>query len=229
MFAADKSYAKTKSEKSLSVFFSVAVMGLMSFCTAASAQDAKTGISAELAARMAAEKEARKACKIEICKAFATPGTGPITCDVTKTWAKEEILSRVVGGSYVWGYGHMQCKLALNLDKADLGKALTEAATKIAFPEHKLICNVDDADTAKGQAFGVTIAVTPVVAFEGGEAKSVDLQNVKSEGSSVASAAVTSVMAVEKVSGIVSRAAVSEINTFVYNKCAADGVAISKK
>ena len=214
-----------KSVAALGLFVAALVAGAAS----ASAQDAKLNVSPELAARMAAEKEARKACKIDICKAFASGGSGAITCDVTKTWAKEEILSRVVGGSYVWGYGHMQCTLALNLDKAELGKALSEAAAKISFPEHKLICNVDDADAAKGQAFSVNVAMTPVVSFEKGEAKSVDLQNVKAEGSSVASAAVSSMMAVDKVSGLVSSAAAKEINAFIYGKCDADGVKIVRK
>ena len=198
--------------------------------TSATAQDAKPNVPPELAARMAAEKDARRACKIDICKAIAAPSQGaPITCSVTKTWLKEEILNRVVGGSYVWGYGHMQCSLSLNLDRAELGKMTTEAAAKLSFPQHKLNCNVEDADPAKGTAFSVNVALTPVVTTEKGEAKSVELQPVKTEGSTLASAAVTSLIAVDKVSGLVSRAAAGEINTFIYDKCGADGVAIVRK
>lgn len=193
------------------------------------AQPADTGISPELAARIAAEKDARRNCKIDICKSLATPGSGAITCDVTKTWTKAEILGRVVGGSYVWGYGHMQCKLSLNLDRAELGKATSTAAAKIAFPEHKIVCNVDDADAAKGQAFSVNLSVAPVVAWDKGEAKSVDFQGVKAEGSTIASAAVTALMAADKVAGVVSGAAAKEINSFVFEKCGADGVVIVKK
>ncbi len=194
----------------------------------AAAHGALAETSPEIVARMAAEKEARRACKVEICKAIATPSSGaPITCEVTKTWLKDEILSKVVGGSYVWGYGHMQCKLSLNLDRAELGKAT--AGGKSSFPEHQIVCNVDNADAAKGQAFDVKVSITPVVSFESGDAKTVELQNAKTEGSSIASAAVASILAVDKVSGLVSRAAASEINTFVYDKCKADGVEIVHK
>jgi hypothetical protein len=186
--------------------------------------------SAELTERMEKEKAARKSCKIEICKAFAAPTQGaPITCEVTKTWTKAEILARVVGGSYVWGYGHMQCNLALNLDRNELAKALKDPTAKSSFAEHKLVCNVDDADAAKGKAFSVNVALTPVATFEKGEAKSVELQPVKIDGSAVASAAVTSLMAIDKASGLVSRGAAADINSFFYTNCAADGVPIELK
>ena len=67
------------------------------------------------------------------------------------------------------------------------------------------------------------------VAFENGQAKSVTLEPVKIEGSSVASAAVTSLIAVDKVSGLVSRAAAAEINAFLFEKCKEDGVEILRK
>ena len=190
----------------------------------------QTDIPPELTARMAKEKEARRACKVEICTAFAKPAPGaPITCEVTKTWTRQDITTRVVGGSYVWRYGHMQCSVKLTLDRGALAKAMTEAKTTASFPEHALVCVVDDSDPAKGQAFTVSAKITPVVAFEGGQAKSVALDPVKTEGSTVASAAVTSMMAVEKATGFISRAAAAEINNFLFERCKEDGVEITHK
>ena len=58
----------------------------------AGAMAEEAGLSPELSARMAKEKEDRKACKTEICKAFAAPSDGaPITCRVTKTWLGTDI------------------------------------------------------------------------------------------------------------------------------------------
>lgn len=201
----------------------------VTFLGTAVAQDA-VAPSPELAARMGKEKEARKACKIEICKAFATPAAGaPITCDVTKTWLRDEILSRIVGGSYVWGYGHTQCSLKLNLDRGEIAKAMSGDKATATFPAHGFVCNVEDRDASKGKAFDVKVSITPAVTFEKGEAKAVALEPVKTEGSAVASAAVTSVLAVDKVSGVVSRAAAAEINAFLFNKCREDGVEIASR
>ena len=187
----------------------------------------QTGVAPEILERMAKEKEARRTCKIEICTAFAKPAAGsPITCEVTKTWPQPDITSKVVGGSYVWQYGHTQCTVKLSLDRGLIAKAMAEGSNSVKFPEHSFICNIDDKDATKGKAFTVTLSFTPSITFEKGQAKSVTLEPVKTEGSSLASAAVSSLMAVDKVSGAVSRAAASEINEFLYTKCKEDGVEV---
>lgn len=192
------------------------------------AQD-MVGVPAELAARMAKEKADRRACKVEICSAFAKPAGGPpITCDVTKTWLKRHIVKRIAGGSYVWPYGRLQCSLKLDLSRDEIKKAASTATATLSLPTHTLTCNVGNADPATGQAFSVTVSITPTAVFKDGAANSVSLEPVKTEGSTIASAAVTSIMAVDKISGIVSRAVASEINTFLFEKCKADGVEIAR-
>ena len=194
---------------------------------AASSQQAD--VTPEIAARMAKEKEARRACKVEICSAFAKPAAGaPITCAVTKTWPQKDITAKIIGGSYVWHYGHMQCSVSINLDRDALKKAATEAKTTVSFPEHAFSCVVDDKDPTKGQAFTVSIKVTPVVTFENGQAKSVALAPVKTEGSALASAAVTSIMAVDKASGFISRTVAAEINNFLFEHCKEEGISIAR-
>ena len=187
-------------------------------------------IAPELLARMAREKEARRACKIETCAAFAKPATGtPITCDVTQTITQQEILARIMGGSYVWGYGHVQCKVRVSLDRGLIVKAMTEAKGTITLPEHTLICDVDDKDYAKGKAFSAKVTVTPVVTFEERRAKSAALEAVKAEGSAIASAAVASLMAFDKASGVLSRAVVVEINKFLFERCKDEGIEMPRK
>jgi len=198
--------------------------------TTAEAAAQQQDIAPELVARMAQEKQARRACKVEICTAFAKPAPGaPITCDVTQTLTQQEIVARILGGSYVWGYGHVQCKVKVSLDRSLIAKVMTEAKTIMSPPEHAFICDVEDKEPAKGKAFSVKVMVTPAVTFEDGNAKSVAYEPVKTEGSTVASAAVASLVTVDKVSGFVSRAAVAEINKFLYEKCKEEGVEIARK
>jgi hypothetical protein len=186
-------------------------------------------VAPEIIERMAKEKEARRACKAEICSAFAKPSAGaPITCEVTKTWPRPEITAKIVGGSYIWGYGHMQCRVKLALDRGHIAKAVGEAKATVAFPEHAFTCVVDDKDPAKGQAFTVSVRITPVVGFENRQAKSVKLEPVKTEGSNLASAAVASIMAVDKASGLISRALAAEINAFLFDRCKEDGIEIAR-
>ncbi len=211
-----------------------ALLGIGSICsitlmTVSVAIAADAPPAPELVARMDKEKAARRACKLEICNAFATPAAGaPITCDVTKTWLRNEITAKLVGGSTVWGYGNAQCTMKLNLDRGLIAKTMTDAKAEAKFAEHTLACNVDQKDSAE-QAFSVKISLTPVASFENGQAKSVSLEPVKTDGSTLASAAVGSVMALDKISGTVSRTMASEVNDFLFIKCKDDGVTIVKK
>ena len=173
---------------------------------------------------MAAEKEARRACKIEICKAFEKGSGAPVACSFTKTWRRQDILARIVGGSYVWGYGHVQCKTDVKLDRDGAGKALHEAEASLALGAHQLNCSVEDKDTSKGEAFKVRVSLSPTLAFKGGKVNGVDFGSIETDGSSLASAAITSAMAIEKVSGAISSAAAAEMNEFLFEKCNADGI-----
>ena len=184
----------------------------------------------ELEKRMADEKAARRACKIEICKAFQSPTKGePIGCNITKTWLRDDILGRIVGGSYVWGYGHVQCRFDLSLKREQLNGALKSDTGKVSLGPHTLSCDVNDKDDSKGKAFTVKVTMEPTATFEKGKAVEADLGSIKSEGSTVASAAVGSLLAVDKVSGLVSRAVSDEVNTFIYEKCSHEGVEIAAK
>jgi hypothetical protein len=229
MALSTKAAGRREKAPSLAVKAVLAAIASASF-PAASALAQNPGLAPELVARMAKEKEARSACKLEICSAFAKPGAGaPIACEATKTWPHSEIIAKIVGGSYIWRYGHMQCSVKLSLDRSLIAKAVTEAKATVSFPEHAFVCVVDDKDAAKGQAFTVSVRITPVVSFEKGQAKSVQLEPVKTEGSTLASAAVTSIMTVDKASGFVSRSAAAEINSFLYERCKEDGVEIARK
>jgi hypothetical protein len=112
----------------------------------------------------------------------------------------------------------------LALDRERIAKAAKEAKTTLTLPEHTFISNVDDSDSTKGKTFSVSVSVTPAIVFESGKAKSLTLDPVKTEGSTVASAAVASLMARPRV-----RAAVAEINSFLFKLCKEEGVEITHK
>lgn len=183
-----------------------------------------------LAARMAKEKDARRSCQISICQAFAHPETGsPIACDMTKTWPREEILTKITGGSYIWGYGHLQCSIKLNLDRGAFAKAASDATAVVTLAEHKMSCNVGDKDPAKVSTLKTDVTITPKMTFAKRKVTAMSFGTVKTEGSAVASAAITSLMAIDAVSGIVSRAATAELNDFFFTKCKEEGFEIVPK
>ena len=70
-----------------------------------------------------AEKEARKACKIEICDIVATkePRGPDVACDIIKTWRAEDIV-KMLGGRINWPWGKAVCQSKLRLERAPLAE-----------------------------------------------------------------------------------------------------------
>ena len=77
----------------------------------------------ELTPEERAEKESRKACKIEICDIIATKdANGPnVSCDVKKTWRASQI-AKMLGGRIDWPWGKAACQSKLKIERASLAQ-----------------------------------------------------------------------------------------------------------
>src|SRR3954451_9096899 len=76
----------------------------------------------ELTPQEKAEKEARKACKIDVCSAFHSRDTtgGNVACHVVKSWRQEALVKLVSKLKVRWPYGSVHCFTDLSLRRADL-------------------------------------------------------------------------------------------------------------
>jgi hypothetical protein len=192
------------------------------------AQDA--GASPEIVARMAKEKEDRKACKAEICKAFAQPSDGQaITCGVTKTWLASEIQAGFLGDRLTWPWGHAQCNTTLELDRAVLKQAALEQKAEIKLKRHDISCKLDSKDPKQGTAYDLKLSIEPVVTFEGGKATKVDMGWGKIEAPVLAKSAIWSATAVDSNFSVISNGVVKEINAFLFDKCKEVGIQITQR
>ena len=100
---------------------------------------------AEMTAEERAERDARKACKVDICSAFRNKkADGPdISCPVIKSWRKEA-LNKLVGRLKVsWPYGKIHCSSTVKLNRGDLVKAMTEDKFQSQLSKHEVACTVE--------------------------------------------------------------------------------------
>jgi hypothetical protein len=116
-----------------------------------------------------AEKEARKACKIEICDIMATkdPRGPDVACDIIKTWRSEDIV-KMLGGHINWPWGKAVCQSKLRLKRAGLAKAMSEPSHKIAMESQTVRCSLYQKG---GKPYVIEIELAPKVTFENGKAK----------------------------------------------------------
>jgi hypothetical protein len=116
-----------------------------------------------------AEKEARKACKAEICDIIATRNTAgeDVSCDIVKTWREEDI-AKMLGGKIEWPWGKAVCQSKLELPRAPLAKAMSEPEYEIVMPQQKVRCTL--AQKEKGEPYVVEVTMSPKVKFKDGKA-----------------------------------------------------------
>ncbi len=196
--------------------------------SAATAQEA--GASPELVARMAKEKEARKACKTGICKAFAEPSDGAaIACTVTKTWLGSEIQARFLGDRLTWPWGHAQCSAAIELDRGAIKEAAEKPSATLKLKKHGITCKLDAKDPKQGTAYDLKLSIAPTVTFQGGKAVKAEMGWGPIEAPILAKSAIWSATAVDANFSVIANNVVSEINSFLFEKCKEAGVEIKAR
>jgi hypothetical protein len=214
-------------QERLDYFRGAALAFVLLFPVASLAQDA--GVSPELAARMAKEKEDRKACKADICKAFAQPSDGIIKCAVTKTWLGSEIQAGFLRDKLTWPWGHAQCTSDIDFDRAAITQAASQPSATLKLKKHNITCKLDSKDPKEGTAYDLKLSIEPVVTFEGGKAIKAEMGWGSIEAPILAKSAIWSATAVDANFNVISSGVVTEINSFLFEKCKEVGVVITPR
>jgi len=187
----------------------------------------------QLEAWLAAEKEARKRCKTEICKVFASgkgePGT--IRCDTTKTWLDTEISSKILSGRVGWPWGHAQCSTRIELDRETIAKLVAEREATVTLKPHELTCVIEKkaGQNVETEAYVIKVTLAPEVTFKNGKATAVKLNLGVIEAPALLQGAFWSAMTLDKVFSFLSESAVRHTNAFVYDSCKEVGVEVVQK
>jgi hypothetical protein len=178
-----------------------------------------------LKARMKAEKDARRDCKVLICDiAHNKKADGDdVACSVVKTWTKTELKEKILKGRLDWPWSHAQCKADIKLPRKLLAQFLSGADVEAKIPKHAVDCTLDRQDGS--DKYSVSFAIEPTVQFSGGKAVKASLNWSDIEGTAVAKGAVWSAAKLDNNLGILEGAVVESINDFFDKKCKAEEAA----
>jgi hypothetical protein len=165
-----------------------------------------------------AEKEARQACKVDLCRAFHSkdPASGDIACHVVKSWRKEQLVKLVAKLKVTWPYDGAHCVTDLSVKRGDLVRAMTEPKVEIDFAKHTVTCSI--ASEKKGST-DFSFELTPKVTFENGKAVKAKAQWGKIEAPTLIKSALWTATAADNTVNILSGTIVDEVNTFVSKRC----------
>ena len=165
-----------------------------------------------------AEKESRKACKADICSAFRGRQAtgGDISCNVVKSWRKEQ-LSKLVGKMKVsWPYGPVRCTSKVMLKRAELIKAMTDDKLELQLDKHSVACVVE---REKEDPTTITFDFSPKVTFEKGKATKAKINWGKVEAPTLVKGALWTATAADNTINLLSGTLIEDINDFIDKKC----------
>jgi hypothetical protein len=165
-----------------------------------------------------AEKEARKACKIEICDIIATrePLGDDIACDIKETW-RADSLTEMLGDQIGWPWGKAVCESKLNLSRADLAEAMLVADTTIKMDKFAVSCALH---RDSSEPYVVEVELAPEVTFKNGKAVSATINWGDVSAPLLIYPVVYAGTGVDNQSNVLGSKVVTMVNEFTQKKCA---------
>lgn len=204
--------------KSTYPLLALAGLGLFAAQPAFAQDTAKTAASPaiELTAEEKAERESRKSCKIAICAAMRAKAAGDdISCNVVKSWRKEQLDKLVSKARASWPWGRVRCTSDIKLSRDVLLKAMSEAKYEADIGGHTVNCTVD---REKDQA-EISFDFAPKVTFENGKAVKATLNWGKIKAPTLVKGAMWTATATDNTFNVLQSTVVEDINTFVSARC----------
>lgn len=174
---------------------------------------------AELTAEEKAERDARKSCKVAICKGFRNPQavSSDISCSVLKSWRKAQLDKMVSKAKVSWPWGAVSCTADIKLAREMLAKAMSEPKYEMTLETHNVACTIAN-DEGK-EPSRISIAFAPKVTFENGKAVKAKINWGKLEAPTLVKGVMWTATGTDNTFNVLESTLVKDINDFVSTKC----------
>ena len=174
---------------------------------------------ADLTPEERAEREARKACKVELCRAFRNPGeqtSGNINCSIPKSWRKAQLDKMVSKAKVSWPWGSVHCMADIDIPRSDLVSAMKDQKYDLKLKTHHVACSIQ---REKKEATKIDIDFAPTVTFENGKAVKAKINWGKLSAPSLVKGAMWTATATDNTLNVLQSTLVEDINDFISKKC----------
>jgi len=165
------------------------------------------------------DEEAKlKQCELALCTMILTkePVGDDLKCDISKTWAKDEISKGAKEKSLDWGFGNARCMVDLDAKRSLVIGALTKPAYTLEMPKHTVKCQIERGE----EVTDINVSLAPKVEFKDGKAQKAWLNVGDIEAPTVVKGAIWTAAALEDNFGLFHSEIIDEVNDFVHKKCA---------
>lgn len=162
------------------------------------------------------ESEKRKIaqCAKDLCSIIQSKSAkGPdLSCDLTKTWAKDEIQKNADSKNIGWGLGSAKCSIKINIKRVDIVNAITSRENTFKTAKLPVVCEIDE-------KYPISATMAPELKMKGGQSKAVSLNIDDLKGDSLIKGVVWTAATLEETFGILEGDMVREVNRFIQKEC----------
>ncbi|MCC0007199.1 MAG: hypothetical protein H6876_03630 [Hyphomicrobiaceae bacterium] len=186
------------------------------------AAEEKTSITsglteAELTPKKKAEREARKSCKVELCRAFRNQVRRAATSPArSRNHGARPNSTRWCQAKVSWPWGPVVCKADIDIEREMITKAMSEAKYDLVLKTHHVACTVER--EAKDDA-KIDIDFAPTVTFENGKAVKAKINWGTLSAPTLLKGAMWTATATDNTFNVLQSTLVDDINDFVSKKC----------
>ncbi len=162
-----------------------------------------------------AEKEKIAQCGRELCSIIASRNaSGPdLSCDLTKTWEKEEIQKGADYKNLSWGFGSAKCTAKFTAKRAGLVAALTSPDYTLKIGKQSVACEIGT------EKYTIRGTLDPELVLKDGKVTHGSVHMDDIEGSILIKGVVWTAAALERNFGLFDSDLVREANRFMKIEC----------
>jgi hypothetical protein len=177
------------------------------------------GLSVALAGAALADTDADKAklaqCGKDICAIItAKSASGPdVSCDVTKTWEKEEIQKGADQKKLSWGLGSAKCSAKISVKRSAIVDAVSLPENSFKLDKQSVSCEIGS------EKYTVSATLSPELKFKDGATTAVSLHMADIEGATLIKGVVWTAATLEQNFGLFESDMIREVNRFIKKEC----------
>jgi hypothetical protein len=168
-------------------------------------------------AQAATEKENLKKCEIDLCTIIMEKKKegADLSCNLAKTWAKEDISKEAEEKKLSWGLGDARCGVDIKIPRAEIASAASQPEYTLKVPAQKVSCEVEQG----GTKYPINLNLAPTLKFKGGEAIEASLGVTDIEAATAIKAVIWTAAKMEENFGVFHADMLKDINKFITKKC----------
>ena len=154
-------------------------------------------------------------CAKDLCSIIISKNTrGPdVSCDLTKTWDKDQIQKGADSKNITWGLGSAKCHAKFSIRRGDIVAALTGPETKFKLGRQSFACEIGS------DKYPISATLSPELHFKNGTNTKASLRMDDIEGAILIRGVVWTAAQLERHFGIFEADLVREVNRFVQKEC----------